>query len=314
MNKKSLVLFVGNVDSSLQDVASQYSPKAKLIEPKDVSTLNKLSVGYISIGDHTIEDFITVLDHASEIFYVPSNSWHHPDTQKQTEYHLRLFSHKTPVHNLDKIPTDNMLYLADSRKTEEPQLWVAGCSSAIGTGVEKHQTYGAAVGRALNLSLSVLAEPGSSLLWASDQILRSNIRKDDIVIWGITGVSRFPFYRDNSVTHVNIVSYQKFPEINQIINKKILVSDHILYLAVTSIQKVIEQARTIGYKLVLMQLPLNPADHELYMQHYLSQFECVIRTYSDSNNSFIDYGSDGEHPGPLQHQYYAQLILDYLKK
>ena len=32
----------------------------------------------------------------------------------------------------------------------------------------------------------------------------------------------------------------------------------------------------------------------------------------DWNSSFLDFGSDGKHPGPLTHQHYANLILEKL--
>ena len=312
MNKKSLILFVGNVDISLRDAAKQYNPTAELIKSNNLSTLDQLTVGYVSIGDHTVDDFVTILDQATEIYYVPSIRWHSDNTQKQTEFYLRLASHRIPVYNIDKIPSNPMLYLADSRKTEGSQLWAVGCSYTVGIGVEKHQTYGAVISNKLNLPLSILAESGTSVSWAADQILRSDIRKDDIVVWGLTGMSRFPFYQDGQVAHVLPNFYQRFPKFNQIINEEILVSDHILYTAITSIQQVVEHSRNIGYKLVVTQFPLNAGEHELHMLHYLSQFKFFVHSYKNADNPLIDCGTDKTHPGPLQHQHYANIILENL--
>jgi hypothetical protein len=49
------------------------------------------------------------------------------------------------------------------------------------------------------------------------------------------------------------------------------------------------------------------------MRYYLSQFDFVVNTYIEGEEKFIDCGSDNLHPGPKQHQYYANLILEYLK-
>lgn len=308
-----MILYVGNTDTSLSDYAIRHNPLSKLIEAADLPHLDDISVGHVSIGDHSIVNFITIIDHASEIYYVPSDCWE-VGIQKQTEMYLRMYSHKIPVHNLDKITNDNMLYLADGRKTEDSQLWVAGCSFTFGTGVDKNQTYGARLSQSLNLPLSVLAEEGSSLSWAADQILRSDIRKNDIVVWGLTGIGRFPYYQNGAVIHVTNTSYANFRKFNQIINEKIFVSDHLLYKACTAISQVIAHSQHIGYKLVLTQFPLSEGSHELFMLHFLSQYDFFVHNYVNADDKFIDYISDNVHPGPLQHQYYANLLLEYINQ
>lgn len=313
MNTQSLTLFVGNTDDSLSNYAKNYSKSAVLIEPKDIKNLTNISIGYISIGDHSIEDFLTALEYASEIYYVPTNTWDTEQTKKQTEFQLRMVARRIPVHNLDLIKEDHMLTLTDVRKTENSQLWAVGCSITYGVGVDYTETYGYLLSQSLGMPLGLLAEPGSSITWAADQILRSDIRKDDIVVWGLTGISRFPHYQDGKIMHILAGHYEGTPQFNKLINQRILLSDHMLYLAYTAISKVVIHSRLIGYKLVLTQFPLNVGDYDLYMLHFLSQFDFFVPTYINAGDKMLDIGSDDKHPGPLQHKHYATLINNYFK-
>lgn len=305
MTKRPLILFVGDNTTALSEYAKKNDSSAELILSTNVSQLDQISVGYISVTDHKIADFIGVLEYATEIYYVPSDTWD-ISTQMQTELHLQLVARSKPVYNLTHA-TDNLLDLVDLRKTNSQQLWVAGCSITAGVGVKETETYGHILAQSLGLPVSILAEDGSSISWAADQILRSDIRKDDIVVWGITGVSRMPLYTNNIVTHITS------SESHRLINTRLLVSDHMLYLACTAVEQVIKHASTVGYKLVLTQFPLNSADYDLYMLHYLTQHSFFVHNYNSISNTFIDLGSDNIHPGPLQHQYYANLLLDYIK-
>lgn len=300
----SSILFVGSTDHSLSDVATKFDKSAVIVTKENLTNYH---IGYISVGDHTIDDFATALDTAEEIIYIPSDSWGDESTKLHTEFWLRYFSHRKSVKNFNtSIDIGNILELIDTRKTADNQIWVAGCSYTVGFGVEHDQRYGHLLGQYLNKSVSYLAQGGSSISWAADQILRSDIRSGDIVVWGLTGISRLPYY-DQHVKHLHSKSIE-----NTLINEKILVSDHMKYLACTAIEQVIQQANTIGYKLILTQFPLNIQEHEQFMLNYLSQYRFFIHNYISSNDTYIDHGSDNEHPGPKQHKHYAKLIMDYL--
>jgi hypothetical protein len=67
-------LFVGNTDLLLSIEAKKFNPDAKLIEKIDIANLDNIKVGYISLGDHSINDFLTALELASELYYIPSNA------------------------------------------------------------------------------------------------------------------------------------------------------------------------------------------------------------------------------------------------
>lgn len=301
------VLFVGDTTFELFSAAQRYNPFTKLITSENISDLPNISTGHISLGDVTIDEFKYALDLADELYYVPFNSANQ-SLKRKTLIWLRYQSHRKPVHNLPKISTSPMLDLIDLRKTEKAQLWVAGCSFTYGVGVSQHERWGDVLASLLDLPVSTLAQPGSSIRWAADQILRSDIRKDDIVVWGVTGASRFPYYH-TKIDHICLNYYQKNPRFNSLINQKVIVSDHVLYESLISIDQVIHYCSILGCKLVLMYFYLDIEGHQDYILEHLSKFDIYI---DFSKPTPIDYGTDGEHPGPKQQEMYARTIYKFL--
>lgn len=236
-------LFVGNTDLQLSIEAKKFSPEAVLIQQINLSNLSEIQVGYISLGDHNSADFVKALDTAQELYYIPSDSWDHPDTKLHTEFWLRYYSHRKTVGNFQiQSNTNDLLELVDYRKTSDQQIWVAGDSFTQGVPWVKHnQTYGYLLGERLSLPVSVLAQGGSSISWAADQILRSDIRPNDIVVFMLTAVHRFPYY-DTKLKHIYPHSWQLDPSLSNTINENILASDHLLYLAIRSIEQVKQAA------------------------------------------------------------------------
>jgi hypothetical protein len=310
-----LILFVGNIDNSPALAAKQYDDSAISIFTDNLKDLEKIKVGYVSIGDHQLKDFINILDYASEIHYVHSDTWGDINTKLNTECYLKYFSHRKPVYNFTKdlysVDSAEMLELVDSRRHNDQQLWVAGDSFTVGTPwVNPDQIYGHLLSKNLNLPVSYLASIGSSISWAADQILRSDIRKDDIVVFMLTSVSRFPYFSIDGLHHINRTWYPKF---KNIVSEQILTSPHLRYLACRSIDQVITDANKVGYKLVITKTPLDVEENEFFILNYLSNFDCFVHNYSDGTDGLIDYGNDGLHPGPIQHKQYADIILRHLK-
>jgi hypothetical protein len=312
----NLILFVGNTDSSLSLIAQQYDESAVGIFASNLTNLDQIKVGYVSIGDHSLQDFISILDYALEIHYVHSDNWDDIDTKLNTECYLRYFSHRKSVYNFTNIPVSNgMLDLIDTRKINNSQLWTVGDSFTVGTPwVEFEQTYGYLLGKDLNLPVSCLAKGGASISWAADQILRSDIRKDDIVVWLLTSVHRFPYYYNDQLRHVYANYWEEDPSFSKILDEKILLSQHLTYLACKSIDQVIHDSYKVGYKLVITKAPVDINDNEFFMLDYLSNFNCFVHNYKHPGDGLIDYGNDGEHPGPKQHQHYVDVISRHLKK
>jgi hypothetical protein len=205
------------------------------------------------------------------------------------------------------IENDRLLRLVDKRKTDNSQLWIAGCSFSHGIGVDPDCRYGQLVANQLDMSVSFLTCGGSSIPWASDQILRSDVKNNDIVIWGLTAVARMPCFYKNKIEHLNINYYRTKGNIDPNIKLIHLFSDTRIYEAITSIHRVINFCNKLNVKLIivnLLDIELNNYLHNI--PNYISLVNCVG---TDDKNLLLDYGSDNVHPGILTHQYYANEIL-----
>lgn len=206
----------------------------------------------------------------------------------------------------------SFLNLKDTRKTDDSQLWIVGCSFAHGLGVMKEQKFGQILADKLNLPVSFLTQPGTSIAWAADQILRSDIKKGDVVVWALTGASRITFLDDKNILyHIGVGNYNDFPIVGNFINKNFLVSNHMLYESFTRICQVTNYLNKIGAKFILAVMPLNGQEHDLQTIAFTETIKNSVVLFDQNDYSFIDLGTDRLHPGPLHHQWYADQI--YLK-
>lgn len=210
-----------------------------------------------------------------------------------------------------------MLYneLATNRDTEQPVVWVVGCSISHGTGVEKQQSFGSLVSSYIDMPVRYLTLPGSSIDWASDQIIRSDIRSQDYVIWGLTQVRRFSYYeRDGSTVGVTPFYYKNNPSFEKTISQKFLVDANIAYQGALSILRVNNYLEKIGCN-NFRYVSLFKSDiyvEEIFKKE-IKQLPGYIQCYSPSDPLFtkwIDLGTDNSHPGPEQHKIFAKYILD----
>jgi len=217
------------------------------------------------------------------------------------------------------------LHLTTQRIHDHPQLWVAGCSFAHGLNLpDINARYGQLVADHLNLSVSFLTAPGSGIDWAHDQLLRSDLREGDIVLWGLTSINRYSFFdgHERFVNAMNIGTgtlgmYERALG-------KIYASDSQFHRHIRLIAQIKNILKKLKIKLILVfakDLSIDIYDHRL--KEFLGNDDIV---YLSSNNStipqtnwprrhreYLDYASDDCHPGPLQHQQWADQIIEYLK-
>ena len=231
-----------------------------------------------------------------------------------TEYFLIYFKSRKSVTGMDSqyVPQgkSTMLNLVDSRKTQDKQLWICGCSTTYGAYVEKSERYGEIISKELGLQASWLAHPGSSIEWAADQILRSDIRPGDTLIWGITDFIRFPYYKDDSsvIEHVHTEYYSLHPEFNKIIEIDRLLDQNLIYRGLTNIYQVINFCKKLKINFVLAGIHVNYS-----VINYFLDVPNFIYLQNDPTAEFLDFGYDGIHPGPKTHRWYADEILNFLK-
>lgn len=307
----TITLFVGDNDYSLAEQAQKKTPTAFLVDfgnyKKFLTTeyADDITV-YTSFSDlpkisSTDAVFFEVLKKADKIFYCPPLVWSDYSTTFSwnsnkviTEYflyHVNLL--KNNVQNLDLAPYQNSDYLGliDFRRCDEKQLWIAGCSIANGNCVNNNEKFGMLVADQLGLPVTHLTQGGSSIEWAKDQILRSDIRKNDIVVWGITQEVRAP----KSVNKKIVMER----------DPTVLLDETSLYRAVTSVYQVVNFCRKISAQLILLPI---------ICSEQLQMLICNLDEYCQMpyQTKHLDFGIDNGHPGPIQHRAYADAVCKKL--
>lgn len=192
------------------------------------------------------------------------------------------------------------------RPADDTCLWIAGCSFSSAIGVKPIERWSSLVAKELNLSEINLAKPGSSIWFSSDQILRADIQKGDLVVWGLTSTDRLDFFYNNapqSWSLSTILKKDKWP--SNYISLEYFNGDSPCFMAIRQILQVINYCNKIGANLYI----INFLDKEL--SNMLDNILDLSMFYPMEN--FIDLGTDGAHPGPLQHKEYAKEIIKFIQ-
>ena len=312
-----ITIYLGDVGSYLADMAQAADNSATLLTSDNCNNLLP-GTYYTSVADlENFQNLSSVLRSADKIVYAPppDNIWsdtkkNHSQMQAWTEDYLQIFSFRTVVKNIS-VPTptnkSTMLHLVDSRKTDNAQLWVAGCSFSHGTGVNDNERFASLLEQKLNRSLSSLTADSTSVIWAADQILRSDIRKDDIVVWGLTSTPRLPVFIDSVIENITPHDYDVTAGMDRRLKLDYFLSDDVLYRSVVAVYQVINYCQKIGARLLLASL----LDDQL-IPYFKDDCECIMLHHiwgRDHVQQFIDLGTDNMHPGPLTHEFYATEIL-----
>jgi hypothetical protein len=309
-------IYLGDVTEYLRDQAILLDSTAQLITGDNYKNL-KSGTYFTSIGDLSNLTMLgEVLQQADQIVYSPPDTWSDcffgkSEMQTRTEDYLNIFRFRCPVENYTNVNEskfNQILTLADTRKSNNLQLWIAGCSISNGDGVTNDTRYGQLLADRLDTNVSFLTRSGSSIAWAADQILRSNIRSGDIVVWGITSHARLAKFEMNTVKcfGLNHKVWEHTPSTTEY-----LVSDQALYHSVISVHQVINFCTKIHAKLILANL-LDQAVVD-YIQDF-SNLVMLNRIWGrDPKDKFMDLGSDQMHPGIKTHEFYADQIYQKIQ-
>jgi hypothetical protein len=271
---------------------------------------------YTSLADVSYNELINISLVAKSIHYWPPTNWSSDGLQKTTEELLKTLSgqYKLKIKNYSPTKdTTNSLSQPDQRINDQPQLWIVGCSFAYGFGLADKQRYIDIVSKNLNLPYSDLTSPGSSISWAADQILRADIRADDIVIWGLTGVNRTDYYIDNKYYPIVfnqpalLFSANGSRKEKNFFNK-LITDDNQVNQSIKHLYQVDNFIGKIEAKLIILNNSkiLSLAEHGKIIEEYLWDFDFVV----DPAN-IIDHTDDG-HPGPLTNQLWADQLTNFI--
>jgi len=318
----ALTLFVGDSGEYLADHARRHDSKSVLIDHNNFSQYLRSHdtniTAYTSLADLPKIDQSSSVMHdlihlASDVYYHEPMTWSdhtkvfdHWSSKRLLEYYLWEVDRRK--HNLrtdlDLRSWKDTLYLNQlpPRTTHDQILWIAGCSVSHGVGVNNDQRFGALLSQTLDRSVVWLTRSGSSIEFAADQILRSDIKADDIVIWGLT--SEYRFCRWNSdkkkLDHHNPHSLETSD--NRSMGTDL---EQRLYISLRSVHSVINFCHKLSAKLIMLPILCTETLR-------LALHDCPVYHEPQYRPSWLDLGTDGIHPGPRQHQYWAEFLLEKL--
>lgn len=232
---------------------------------------------------------------------------------------------------------------AQGRQTEGKQIWMAGCSFTNGHGlINKNLRFGQLFADRLGLPVSFLSMNGASNQWTADQILKAAIKPGDIVFWGITGIARSTIYteekpwpitinmldKQQSMYQKLIIDNKKIAPMRRMITEEFLLSDHSFFESINHVDQVKNHLAMLGTEHMIgyfADLDFPYLDHMGRMMHYLVSkqdptmyiirpeypwADIITRSPEDTNND----DTPVHHPGPRQHQIYADDLVALYNK
>lgn len=310
MQENKITIYVGDCTDYLAECAG---PTSQLLDSKNyLKFLEEMPAGtyhtsHADLGKITDTEapLYDILNIADDIKYCPPTKWSDDDnefnwmnTNCLTEYFLTLINNeKNNVSGLldsHSHIVDKYLGIENERSDDNPCIFASGCSITYGVGVNENQTFSYLVSKKLNKELVMLAKGGSGLEFQKDQILRSDVCSGDIVIWGLTSE-----FRSIKWDHSPIGDR---PPVTEELNKQSF-RETVVYRAVTSIFQVINFCKKANARLILLPL-ICTESLRLGLSHIPEYIQVPYQT------KHIDFGTDGQHPGPLQHKEWSDYILE----
>lgn len=312
--KSKFELFVGSEEEYLCVAAKTHNQQATLVTSKNIKDFLAAPHGcvYTSLADiNNTQDFFALCDQAHTIFYRPPVSWQHKKNNEQKLFVENLLCYMKQFKTVDGLETCSPhsflsnIPVEQNHSNHNQVIWIAGCSITAGVGVEPYQTWKHKVSSYFNLPTLDLSLGGSSILWQANRLCQSQIKKNDLVFWGISSQNRMPLIDQNGqLCHINSGNVHRY-QIYNIDSIDFLQSSSLLYLNVMAIRNVNNFCQQLGAKLVILGLVPD-------MDNVYDFFSVpVFRQYGVWPFEFVDLGSDKKHPGPVQQQLYADAFIKF---
>jgi hypothetical protein len=304
----TIIVFIGDNNVELANLAKKHDCTAFLVTSKNVERFLKSTNSQTIYTSHadlpkitkTSNKLYEVLNKADKIYYCPPIRWSDSNRdynissqQDQIEFLLTIIhTEKNNVCNYGdySVRFNKYLKLKETRSTNKPVIWNAGCSIADGVGVDNCERYASIISKKLKIDVVFLSQGGTGIDYSADQILRSDIKENDIILWGLTQEMRQSCWLDDKVA-------MNFDDL----------SESRLYRSLTSVHQVTNYCKKVNATLIMFptictekfRLALSDVNEYYEMPYQLKP---------------IDYGTDNLHPGPMQHKFWAEHLLKILPK
>jgi hypothetical protein len=314
-------LYIGSKSFDFQKLDTEWLTSKNL---KKVLASSEINDYHTSIEDsglliESIEE--SLLSHCQSIECLDL-SWNTVINLENYSRYMHLASllrskYKNKSTGWEELYRKSIAHVAYKRATKEsnkPSLWVAGCSWSSAMGVETDERWGHLVAKELDLEEINLAIGGGSIWDASDQILRADIQKGDIVVWGLTSLGRVDVVNNNQLRSFAVCDALDIPQARDYYNLGYFWSNTQCLIAMRQIQQVINYCSKIGARLYLVNFL------DIHLSSFILGGEENYLDLSRQMNAdtlltiMIDYGTDDKHPGPLQHQQYAKEIIKFIQQ
>jgi hypothetical protein len=155
--------------------------------------------------------------------------------------------------------------------------------------------------------------PGTSITWSADQLIRSDIQSGDVVVWGITDITRFEYSINWQLKSIPAGNYNSVPEKLRYWVLDYFESNTQLLVSIRAIMQVINFCKKIGVKLYIANL-LEQTWLPVIFRDYKNFIDLTDDLVTAEKLLFLDLGSDNDHPGPKQHQHYAERIFNLIER
>lgn len=252
---------------------------------------------HTSLGDLTVHELLSIIHNFDSVEYVDNNFVDGEEITLDTLNFLSFINTQSHVKNFPD--TNNVLSFAEhpdiKSSYNESTLWVYGCSHSHGTGLKySSETYGSHLAKELNIPLKLITKPGSSTHWSLRQLVNSNLKKNDIVVWQIAIPYRLSFF-DKYVQEIVLANC----------NNRTLIEtytdEQCFFLQLSYVNIGVRYLRSIGVKFIVVAVDSRDMEFNYEYSKY-PEFYCAA-------NFAVDRGSDNLHFGPLSHKNLANTLL-----
>jgi len=293
MQDKSRILFLTESTfdfSTIQPTSTLLTKPVTELEP---------GLYHTSLGDMTVDQIIKISEHFDDIKFEPSGFDINSTVYQES---LSLYQYLNKHNIIDHEPITFTDHPDISHRTDQPTLWVFGCSHSHGVGLRPNEEpYGKHLAQALNLPLKLITKPGSSLSWSYRHLFNSMIEPRDIVVWQLTTPNRLSRFNG---THVEEIL------LNNTKDRKLLdsITDQQLYfLQLSQLNTGVQYLKTLGCTFALTSIVDFGASYD-HVAEYVKYQE-----YCSHYGLHLDMGTDGQHAGPLSHKAIAQRLLNHIQ-
>jgi hypothetical protein len=254
---------------------------------------------HTSLGDISINNLLSVCKIVDEIEFIDFNDTDH-NTYIKTLSILNQISKSKPINNFKLNPPTS--FLEFTTETDAVSLWVFGCSFSHGVGVSTNERFSNIISNSINLPLMDITNPGSSTRWGLRQLINTNFKKDDLVIWQISTFSRLSIATDKDhlkeylIKDTNKDTIMNTSKIQLYVDQLSLLNYGIQYL----------RAKQVKFVVISLDNQHSFTDDLIYEYSLYPE-------YLYMGEWFVDKGSDGVHPGRLSHKLVAESIHNVIQ-